>query len=127
MEVQKKGQRNIIGRHVEQALLAHIRAEREALRQQIEWPVSRTGEDRTASPKQPAAPPPRRSSPPEPQASRVPSQDQDAWTYKDEEIPDITDLTGPRTAPPATQDRFSSLAQKIHKQLEGQGTTREKK
>lgn len=122
MEVQKKGQRNMIGRHVEQALLAHIRAEREAVRQQIEWPISGS----PVNPSESSTPPPvapSRAPLTQNRKPRLPDgADQDAWTYKDEDIPDITDAVPISPKPRSSTDassRFSSLAQRIHQQLEG--------
>ena len=121
MEVQKGGQRNIIGRHIEQALLAYIRAEREAMRQQIEWSISGVAANTPSAPVVRPGPTERPSRPAK-STRPPPPPDLDGWAYKDEDIPDITDSVAPpakpSASPPATS-RFSSLAHKIHRQLEG--------
>ena len=101
MEIQKSGG-GMIGRHVEMALLAYIRAEREAERQRIVWPVSGVPAEAADSPGEVRAGSPR------PNAARG-------------AVADALADPVPTARTEDTESKFSTLARKIKSQLDSKG------
>lgn len=126
MRAQGDKERNMIGRHVEAALVAYIRAEREALRQASQWPDSGGGPAR----------PGRRSRKAhsewdediDPALSQDPALSAEPAHVPPRRAPTETSpaVMGETTNPPksqatprttSTEDRFGSLVQKLHAQF----------
>ena len=102
VEIQKMGG-GAIGRHVEMALLAYIRAEREAERQRIVWPVSGMPSEET-------------------DLRGAGDADAGRSSARNTVADALADPVPPAEEPPG-DTRFSALARKIKSQLDNKGKT----